>query len=178
MKKGICSLLVVLLTLTTIAPTFAMEKQKGELETIMCDGVNIVTSIADEDRQPVSNRYTFITEKGTEHLRSTTTYTKSQINTQAKIKAIVENMTGFMEDVPGAYADLLIATFYEVHQFGTAARVKIYSRLDKRYRKDSVTGAKTSAGSRYVYTYKFYTRNDDGSYKLYKTRVFSQANFR
>lgn len=157
-KRGICCLLVALLFFVT--------------------GVQSYAALSEEAEPLVSNRYTFVVEKGTNQLLSTTTYTNSQINTQAKIKIIVENSTEFMSDVPAAYADVLIATFYDVHQFGTAARVKVYSRLDKRYRVDSVTGKKTSAGSRYAYTFKFYTRSSDGSYDLYKTHTFTQADYR
>lgn len=132
----------------------------------------------EETKQLVSNRYTFVTEKGTEKLMSTTTYTKEQLNTQAKIRDAVLSITSYVDDTPLGYVDDLSKIFFEVHQTGKAARVKAYIRLDTKYRIDSVTGKKTSAGSRYVYTYKFYTQSADGSYKHYKTHSFSQANFR
>ena len=52
-------------------------------------------------------------------------------------------------------AGVLVGTFYDVHQFGTAAEVNVYCRLDKRYRIDTVTKKKTLAGQKYVYKYVF-----------------------
>ena len=59
--------------------------------------------------------------------------------------------------------------------YDTAAKIEIYSRIDVRYRIDSLTGERVSSTSTYYLIYKLYVE-EDGGYLLYNTWESAKHN--
>lgn len=154
-RKTICLVLAIALMISMGTASFA------------------ATGIPENDTN-ASNRYYFVTEKGTEVLLSTTTKTAAQLAKESERKAWINTLSaiGTAEYAGvGAAVSELVA---QAHGYGTAARIKVYSRTDKRYRVDSVTGKRTLSSTTDYIIYKLYVKDGD-SYSLYKTRTCTRG---
>ena len=128
-----------------------------------------------DDAARVSYRYYYTTEKGEEHLLSTTTKTAAELAKESERNAWINVLAGV---ATGSYLGVGAAVtelVEQAHGYGTAAKIEVYSRTDVRYRVDSVTHKRTESTSTYYIIYKLYVK-DGSSYKLYKTRECARHN--
>lgn len=157
-KSLVAVSLVAAMAVPLSAPVFAAESEPG-IETF-------------------SNRYEFVTEKGKEHLFYTITKTATQLAAEG---AIVDTINGVCDAVMGEGGSLdirvsaavvrgLTAALKETQGVGKAAKIKVYSRTDVKYRIDSLTGKKQAYSSTYYMIYELYQGNDT---KPYYTRTES-----
>ena len=163
MKKFVAVALAFAMVLPLSAPVFAAE-----------------TPSTTESR--VNNRYYFTTEPGTRHFVYSHVKTWEDLQTEEAydnaVDAFIAALTGKLPSsdykvsssfVLNSFADMLNA----MHGIGSKGKVEIYSRLDTRYRVDSITGTKTRVGYTYVLEYLIYVDNGKG-YTLINTRECSR----
>lgn len=154
-RKTICLVLAIALMISMGTASFA------------------ATGIPENDTN-ASNRYYFVTEKGTEVLLSTTTKTAAQLAKESERKALISELVSLASSDAADIASAVTELVTQAHGYGTAARIKVYSRTDKKYRVDSVTGKRTLSSTTNYIIYKLYVKDGD-SYSLYKTRTCTRG---
>lgn len=176
MKKLISSILCLAMTCALFVPA-------GAVETVT---VTVNAAAASSGDSVFSNRYDYVTVKGTERLSYTEIKTPEQLaDEQAILEASADFITGLFSSnpFPETVLDLLLPDasdiievfMQEAHGVGKAAKIEVYTRTDVRYRVDSLTGDRVAISSTYVMTFKLYVR-EGSSYTLYNTKVCSKHN--
>lgn len=123
-----------------------------------------------ENETNISNRYYFVEEKGKEVLLSTTTKTAAQLAIESERKSWINTLAAIGSAQYAGIGNAVSELVAQAHGYGTAARIKVFSRTDKRYRVDSISGKRTLASSKDYIIYKLYVKDGD-SYSLYKTKT-------
>jgi len=169
MKKLISSILCLAMTCALFVPA-------GAVETVT---VTVNAAAASSGDSVLSNRYDYVTVKGTEKLAVSHVKTpedlqdeEAYMNAAKKaIKALLAATGPGFDPDANDVADMFADMAFAMNGLGSKGKIEIYTRMDTRYRVDSLTGERVAERYTYYLIYKVYVDNGNG-YDHLKTQQF------
>ena len=167
-SKKLCSLMLAgSMALSMAAPAFAAERSyEKELE------LSIVQESAED---PLSNRYDYVTVKGEKKLLYSESKSNGQFVTEQFIVDGINGAINCAADnfqqywVPIKVGQLALnALVLDAHGIGSAVSFDYYSRIDVRYRVDSLTGQRTPVSRTYTLICEMSGGSDVKTYEWHK----------